>query len=157
MVWLAAASGSAHDPGLSELSLRHGAFGVRFEWVIGNDELPGCAADSVSAGSRPLRVSCRRYDATHTALTGALAAFTGGELQLELKLLQHMPRGHRVFVRELDRAGRLLDRRLLDRTNRTLRSRIERPGATQLWPLAGVSFALIALPWLLHRRRGARS
>jgi hypothetical protein len=84
---------------------------------------------------------------------GTLAALAGGQLQLDLKLLQKLPRGHRVFVRQLDRHGVLIDRRLLDRSSSVLRTRVERPAGPPLWSIAGVICALIALGGVLQRRR----
>lgn len=160
-LWFAATRCRAHDPGLSELTVSHGALGARFEWIIGNDELPRsaahCAADSgivfsLDHKALPVRVSCRRYDDTHTALSSAIATLEGGALQIDLRRLQRLPRGHRVFAVVLDQNGQPIERRLLDRTNPVLHTTIAPTARAPLWSIACVTLTLIAVAFVVTRR-----
>lgn len=165
LVWLAAESGSAHDPGLSELTLSQSALGIRFEWVLGDAELPdaliakpGACDASRAVGimldgrTLPLRIRCRRYDASHTALAGTLATPAHGELRLTLLLLSELPRGHRVYARSMDSEGNPLAAQLLESTHASLQITLHGPSTAQLSAIGVSMLALLALPLLLHGR-----
>jgi hydrogenase/urease accessory protein HupE len=63
-------------------------------------------------------------DGLHTAFEGVLTSPRGGELTVQLTLLDELPRGHRSYARLLDASGSPETQRLLTRGSSPLRMQI---------------------------------
>lgn len=168
------AHASAHDPGLSSVSVIQRAATGALSLVIDDADLPearragaracsGAGVLAVALDGRPLalELSCRARDAKHTEYTGTFTLPGAGRLTIELPLLAELPRGHRSFARALADGGKLLDQRLLQRGDRwqlTVKAPPRRrPEALALVGLSGLALAAVLLRAAARRRsRGAR-
>ncbi|HKU38494.1 MAG TPA: hypothetical protein VJR89_10115 [Polyangiales bacterium] len=155
----------AHDPGLSELTLRQSGERVEFSWVVSHADLPaerratapqcsaiGVLVASVDGRALPIAGRCRLQDPGHTAFDGSFSVPQSGELAVRLGELD-LPRGHRCFARFLDAQAQPVARALLAQVGEPLRAHVAVPGqrATVLG-FAVLGLALLALGIETRRR-----
>jgi len=134
LIALCAARVSAHDPGLSVLTVAAQRDQLAFRVVVRSLDLPSrrrgdrpsCRGAGVLAlvqqggAARPLAARCRVLDVEHTVFEGELAPPPAGTRALSLALLAELPRGHRTFARLLDARGRVQSERMLVRDHAPL-------------------------------------
>jgi len=149
------ARASAHDPGMSIVTLSEHAGELTFNVVAADADLPAlrragadrCNADDVIAlwvDAQPLELEarCRAAEPGHTAFEGRFALERSGQLAIALPVLRELPRGHETFVRLLDAAGKTRAQRMLSHPDRQALAAVTAPPATTdaswLWRALGV-------------------